>query len=772
MLQSPDGNTGGGAWGAAHGLPRTLRLTSVGLVISADLGGSEEARRRGAEAPSRRNGCFALRRLGRAGLLVAVATAQLLCSSTTSSAAVSDPPPTPAAAGLPDGRVYEQVSPARKNGNQAGAAARGANAYGVSSPDGSRVLYWNSGPIGEATSGVDNFSVSARSPGGWSTRAALPQPPPAPRDPVSSNDPIWLMPSSNLTSVAFIARNPFTPVALNFSYPEFAFASTYLSSEGKPAVWLGEPTVPEPRPALEQLENPSNLVLVGAAADMSVVYYEYYGTLIPEDAPRRAVVEGGSSQAWGMYEWRDGRLKAAALLPPGEGEQEGKEDEDGAVAAGASVQPLSALPSDFDNQVSRSGNTLLFVSPSPESESGRPPQLYARLNGNRTVLISRSDVTGMPSLAGPDAITGLSTSHISSYAYGSPDGSHVLFASEEQLTANAPSETGLPPKEYEFNLATDTLSYLPGVVAPILASSEDGSTLVFDDAHLGEHELAVYSGGHVVDITTLPPPGEHLGQLYVVPVRLSADAKTLVFHTNAPIPGFNDGHGFGEIYRYDLTTNGLTCVSCPPQGQAPTGTANLSNDDLPHATLLTTGGRGISRDGSEIFFDTPDQLVPEDANKTRDVYEWHDGLLSLISAGTGTSESFFLDNSATGNDVFFATNADLSSLDTDGSFDVYDAREGGGLPSPPPSGCVTSCQPAASQPQSPPNLASTDFLGAGEQVSSVKPPAHGAPKPTLSRAQKLASSLKACKRKRGRSRRTCEALARRRYGKHLLRRKP
>jgi hypothetical protein len=687
------------------------------------------------------------------------------CASPPSYGAVLGPEPIPAGPGLPDGRVYEQVSPSAKNGNQAGAGVGGVNAYGVASPSGERVLYWNSGPIGEASSGVDHFSVSTRSQSGWSTRAALPQPAPEPRDPVSSGDPIWLTASENLSSMAFTARDPFAPAEVDFENPEFSFDSTYVSSEGAPAIWIGKPTVANPLPELEAVGEPSNLVLVGASSDMSVVYYEYYGTLVPQDAPRRATVESGNVQAWGLYEWRGGQLKAAGLVPSGEGHEE--EDEFGAVAAAVGVETLTARPVDFDNQVSRSGNTMLFISPSPGALSERPPQLYARVDGTKTVLISRSDLTGLPSSGGVDAVIGLSPSLISSYAYGSPDGSHVFFTSEDQLTSDAPADSSL--KEYEFDLTTDTLTYRPEISAPILASSQDGSTLVFAAvAPTGEYELALSSEGHVTDITTLPLPS--VGQLYAAPVSLTADGKTVVFQTDAAVPGFNNGGKFAEIYRFELATDRLSCLSCPPHGQSPTGSARMSVDDAAHTAFLTTDSRGISEDGSEVFFDTPDPLVPADTNKARDVYEWHDGLLSLISPGTTSGESVFLDNSASGNDVFFATTSGISSSDTDGAFDVYDARVGGGFPVSPAAACGGGCGGPPNQPAPAPSLASVEPQGAGEQVVPA-PPARRPP-PALSRAQRLAKSLKACKGKRGRSRHTCEARARRLYGRLPPSRRP
>ena len=130
--------------------------------------------------------------------------------------------------------------------------------------------------------------------------------------------------------------------------------------------------------------------------------------------------------------------------------------------------------------------------------------------------------------------------------------------------------------------------------------------------------------------------------------------------------------------------------SCSPAGIVPSGNAYLSHDfsskDI--AFGLLSKNDGISEDGSRVFFDTPDPLVPQDVNTGpftkapqgeyvehgRDVYEWENGSIFLISTGTSGEDSYVGDNSASGNDVFFSTNQGLAPGDTDGGYDVYDAR--------------------------------------------------------------------------------------------------
>ena len=82
----------------------------------------------------------------------------------------------------------------------------------------------------------------------------------------------------------------------------------------------------------------------------------------------------------------------------------------------------------------------------------------------------------------------------------------------------------------------------------------------------------------------------------------------------------------------------------------------------------------MSTNGEMIFFDTPSPLVSQATNGKRDVYEWENGHTYLLSSGSASENSYYLDNSESGGDVFFATSAGLVPNDTDDAYDVYDAR--------------------------------------------------------------------------------------------------
>jgi hypothetical protein len=87
----------------------------------------------------------------------------------------------------------------------------------------------------------------------------------------------------------------------------------------------------------------------------------------------------------------------------------------------------------------------------------------------------------------------------------------------------------------------------------------------------------------------------------------------------------------------------------------------------------TFPARAIVEDGS-VFFNTAVSLVAQATNGLTDVYEWHEGTVSLISSGQDSLPSFFLGASPNGANVFFGTHARLVPADTGSGGNLYDAR--------------------------------------------------------------------------------------------------
>jgi hypothetical protein len=729
-------------------------------------------------------------------VVASLATAGDLPASARADATIAPPNVYSTAPGLPDGRVYEQVSPVDKNGNEAGAGTNHTNEtvgaalhYSLAAPDGNAVLFEGTGPMGESTAGYDALFIAKRTSTGWTTRAALPREE-IPTPPVGTLgvQPTWLDPSSDLTHLLFGAYQ------MTEKLPDQCLRGDqlYLGAVEPPAFeWIVQPEIANPVLACGAVEGEED-VPVGGSPDFSTVYFTTPKTLLPEDASRAPhVVEVKAFPApvtvpWGFYEYSDGVLSEAGVLP------------DGSLSQWGAVPAASGHGRDVnDHQVSADGSRAFFVSPDPASCTTNkpiigghefrgenncavdPPELYVRESGEKTVLVSQDTMIrssdGLP-VGAADGVVGFSDTSLQhtvpptfgqSFVYASPDGSQAFFESEDRLTRSAPE--GPPgntaPKMYDFDVNTGSLTYLPGVVGEIAASNTDGSSFVFvsPEASAASAELELWSagpnGGTVTPITQMTgevhtPNSEGLVGPDVPVARVSDDGSVVVFMTRQQLPGaFNSASGLEQIYRYDAPANTLNCVSCAPAGVTPTSSAEMSvlkshEEDGPlEQRNRLVEERGVSSDGDRIFFDTADPLVPQDLNTGdspfsnnaqilepggRDVYEWENGVVYLISGGKSPNNSYFLDSSENGDDVFFATSEGLVPGDTDGAYDVYDAR----VPHPgdnpatavPCEGSVCQGPPNVPSPLTPPASATFSGLGNLAPEPAAKPAVKPRPK--------------------------------------------
>jgi hypothetical protein len=175
------------------------------------------------------------------------------------------------------------------------------------------------------------------------------------------------------------------------------------------------------------------------------------------------------------------------------------------------------------------------------------------------------------------------------------------------------------------------------------------------------------------------------------PSRTSPDGRFLVFQSHADLTPPYKGQKHSEIYRYDAADGSLTCVSCDPSGAPATAESDLQSFTS-GPSVATTLIPNITEDGTEVFFQTAAQLLPEDANSVLDVYEWQargtggctrpSGCLFLISSGQGSAPSFLYSMTPDGHDVFFSTQEKLIASDVPSSPSLYDARVEGGFPQP------------------------------------------------------------------------------------------
>jgi hypothetical protein len=355
----------------------------------------------------------------------------------------------------------------------------------------------------------------------------------------------------------------------------------------------------------------------------------------------------------------------------------------------------------------------------------------------------------------------------------SANGSAVYFSATGVLAEGA-AHGGI--NVYRYDTGSDTTSY----VATVNGADYNGQpTCINELAEVGTgpctkaNWYATPDGGYLLFSDSVPTDGYNSG-----PQTSCTE----------PLP-FTEALGDGrcsELYRYDAAAAGngeqpVVCVSCGPGNEDYEGNAEFTRS----ASYQAASGpvQAMSDDGSYVFFDTSEALVPQATNGTLDTYEWHEDALtredtlSLIGSGTDAFPSYFLGSSpyslpdgtkVEAGNVFLGTHAQLVPQDTNTVGNIYDARICEAL-SPcivPPTGGTGQCEGGSCQGASVAPLFQTPVTLAAGASGNIQPEPPKSVKPaTQIRAQKLAAALKVCRKDRVRLRRVaCEALARRRYG--------
>jgi hypothetical protein len=210
-------------------------------------------------------------------------------------------------------------------------------------------------------------------------------------------------------------------------------------------------------------------------------------------------------------------------------------------------------------------------------------------------------------------------------------------------------------------------------------------------------------GGSLQFIATLAPDGKAIEDgVYdgdgsdVADFQVTPSGNDAVFTSTKSLTGFPNLEQ-SEIYRYDAPSQQMACASCPETEASPTSDTNLSSI-----------GRNISDDG-RVFFTSAEQLVLRDTNKKKDVYEWENGRIELVSTGGGSTGSGLVTVSGDGRDAFFFTRQVLSRQDHNGSaMKIYDARTEGGFFSditPPPCQASDECHGPGTEAPAPTQIA-------------------------------------------------------------------
>ena len=142
-----------------------------------------------------------------------------------------------------------------------------------------------------------------------------------------------------------------------------------------------------------------------------------------------------------------------------------------------------------------------------------------------------------------------------------------------------------------------------------------------------------------------------------VPVELvgsAADGQRVVFTTSGSlVPADTDA----KLDVYERFAGAVTLLSAGPDG------GNGAFDAI---------GRGVSEDGTHVFFETAERLdASADTDAQVDVYEHDASGTHWRSAGNGAFPATFVKTSDDGGQLYFRTNEQLVGADTDSSTDLY-----------------------------------------------------------------------------------------------------
>ena len=613
---------------------------------------------------------------------------------------------------LPDGRAYEMVSPPDKNGGDVMASSARVR----SATDGLANAYASLTPSGDVVGtgvGSEYMSIRTREPGtrGWTTHAISPPQPPLTYallllgvETLYQGDF-----STDLNDGVVRAWSPLTD-APNVATVDNLYLRDDLRSVGRGSYHLVSDcpvcTVPLGSALAGSGISPLAAYGVPHVGDAST---DFRHVLFTSIAPLAA---GGSDFSPNAYEWDNGVVRLAGVLPDG------------------TPAPSSVAGGDFDfvgsfqaqRSISADGSKVFFGAPADSSSAN----LYMRVDGSSTVQLNASERASADS---PQPAV---------FWDASDDGSRVFFTTKEALTDDAPVNGDQKVYVYDTTKPADDPHNLTYVsvdreladigddAQAVIGASADGSTVYF----VSQGQLV--AGRPLVGLGIY---AWHDGVVSFVSATSGFDIPELSLESNA----FNqaqvaaDGdllfsssaQGGRELYLYRLATGRLSCASCGPGGPSGSGDATVVvQRGEGGSQRLTRKTRAITDDGEHVFFSTSKALVPEDRNNAIDAYEYDaaSDSVHLISSGQDPSPSYVMDATPGGHDVFFVTRERLVGWDVDGNYDMYDARVGGGFPDPPPVASQCSGDPCQGLPAPPPDgagVSSSLFSGRGDEPGSL-----------------------------------------------------
>jgi hypothetical protein len=673
------------------------------------------------------------------------------------------------AGSLPDGRAFEVVTPLEKNGGDVIADSQRTRA----AADGSAIGFVSLSGFGDVHgTGVATEYISRRStsptPGdnGWSTHGITPLQGSIPLPALEAGmEPFYSGEmSNNLDAGVFFAYSPLTNDPGVANVPNLYVRhdlltpgpGTYELVSGCPLCDTTNTPLPPPGTTF-----PGRLLpfLAWASPDFQHVAFEVRQNLTP-DAPAQPATCSATDTDFCVsraYEWDDGVTRLAGILPDGR-PADGSIIGHGAGANHAAARTVHTISDSSD------GHTRVFFTqptdPAGNSSSQLPdhsPQQHdviTSLSGN---VFMRVDHSFSEQLNASER-QGASSFAPAEFLDASSDGTRVFFMTSQALTDDAPlggtkiymydaTKPGADP--HNLTLMTPAVG---GLNADGLIGESDDGHYVYMIAHgqlvrggpaLDEGGFYLWHDGQISFIGPSPDGTaetedlEFGDELFPQHSRVTPDGRHLLFSalSGDGLTGYDHGAcqttlGCREFYVYSADSStplqpDIACASCNPSGAPATQMASSIVRENSGGTQRSWHlNHAISSDGRFVFFSSAEALVPGDTNGKSDAYEYDvtNRTAHLLSSGTDPSDSWFLDASADGSDAFIITRERLVGWDTDGAYDIYDARINGGFPEPTPANACagTGCQGLPAPPLPGITAASSTFTGKGN-ITATRP---------------------------------------------------
>jgi len=635
------------------------------------------------------------------------------------------------APGLPDDRVWELVSPAQKNGGQVLPADPRLASCGSeveckpgtfsarfpmqSAPSGDEVAYEGTA-FGSGGASLENSYIARRTSTGWESAN------PTPALLRSKGGGGYRAFAEDL-SEGVLAQEKFQS-ALSPQAPP-GYEDLYVQPTGEPLAIKPLLTAGlfAERPLARSVDE-FGLGYAGSSSDLARVFFAANDALTAKTATAPAASDGGVLKP-NLYEWHEGQLALVNVAP-----------------GNATSKLGAAFGAGSAHAISTDGSRTFF-----SDETGA---VFVREDAKTTLAIPGSGAAAK-------------------FLAAATDGSKVLLSNGRLYNLETKTTTDLTAGKGGFQGLvgqSDDLTHAYFVDTAVLTGAEENcregsGAEVCEAAQAGNPNLYDWNAGTTHFVARLDARDNGGGSHDIarswdpVPSNRTAEASPqghyLAFLSQAPLTGFDStgpcetDHAGGfvqapcpEVFLYDSVTEKLACPSCNPSGAPTFGWSLLrliksigTNEWAPQARYLTDSGR--------LYFDSQDSLSPLDTNEgVEDVYQYEPqgvgsckregGCVSLISAGTESVDSNFLAADPSGKNVFFTTRDRLTLRDKDELLDLYDAREGGGIPAETETGrgeCQgEACQPPVVVPNDP-TPASSGFEGAGnvtEQPTVTRKP--------------------------------------------------